>query len=41
LVGALADRHGVGSALGVTSLFLLAGAALMLTLPETRGKELE
>jgi MFS family permease len=41
LVGALADRYGVGSALGVTSLFLLAGAALMLTLPETRGKELE
>jgi len=41
LVGALADRYGVGSALGVTSLFLLAGAALMLTLPETRGKELD
>ena len=41
LVGALADKYGIGSALGVTSLFLLAGAALMLTLPETRGKELE
>ncbi len=41
LVGAIAERKGVGSALGVTSLFLLAGAALMLTLPETRGKQLE
>lgn len=41
LVGALAERQGVGPALGVTSLFLLAGAALMLTLPETRGKQLE
>jgi MFS family permease len=40
LVGALADRYGLGSALGVTSLFLLAGAVLMLTLPETRGREL-
>ncbi|HWQ35946.1 MAG TPA: MFS transporter [Blastocatellia bacterium] len=40
LVGALADRYGIGSALGVTSLFLLAGAALMLTLPETRGRDL-
>ena len=41
LVGAIAQRSGVGSALGVTSLFLIAGALLMLTLPETRGKELE
>lgn len=41
LVGVLADRYGIGSALGVTSLFLLAGAAMMLTLPETRGRELE
>ncbi|MFN0124269.1 MAG: MFS transporter [Blastocatellia bacterium] len=40
LVGALADQYGIGSALGATSLFLLAGAALMLTLPETKGKEL-
>ena len=41
MVGALADRRGIGSALGVTSLFLLAGATLMLTLPETLGRELE
>jgi MFS family permease len=40
LVGALADRYGIGSALGVTSLFLIAGVMLMLTLPETRGREL-
>jgi MFS family permease len=41
LVGAIAEQKGVGSALGVTSLFLVAGAVLMLTLPETRGKQLE
>jgi MFS family permease len=41
LVGALADRYGIGSALGVTSLFLMAGAVMMLTLPETKGRELE
>ena len=36
-VGALADRHGIGVALGVTSVFFVAGAAVMLLLPETRG----
>jgi MFS family permease len=41
LVGALADKYGIGSALGVTSLFLIAGAVMMLTLPETKGRELE
>jgi MFS family permease len=41
LVGALADKYGIGSALGVTSLFLMAGAVMMLTLPETKGRELE
>ncbi|HZS06933.1 MAG TPA: MFS transporter [Blastocatellia bacterium] len=41
LVGTLADRYGIGSALGVTSLFMLAGAAVMMTMPETRGRELE
>jgi MFS family permease len=40
LIGKLADRYGIGSALSTTSLFLVAGAALILTLPETRGKEL-
>jgi len=39
-IGSLADRHGLGSALTLTSGFFLAGAAVMLFLPETRGKEL-
>lgn len=39
-VGALADRFGIGAALGVTSIFFAAGAAVMLLLPETRGREL-
>jgi len=40
LVGALADRGGLGSALAVTSAFFLAGAALIGFLPETRGRDL-
>jgi hypothetical protein len=36
-VGALADGRGIGAALGVTSVFFVAGAAVMLLLPETRG----
>ena len=40
LIGALADRHGIGSALAATSFFYLLGAAAMLRLPETRGEEL-
>ncbi|MBI2838523.1 MAG: MFS transporter [Acidobacteria bacterium] len=40
-IGALADAWGIGSALAVTSAFFLAGAGLMLLLPETRGAELE
>jgi MFS family permease len=40
-IGALADRHGIGPALALPSVFFLAGAALMLTLPETRGERLE
>jgi MFS family permease len=40
-IGALADQYGIGSALALTSAFFLAGAALMLRLPETRGKALE
>lgn len=40
-IGALSDRFGIGSALAATSAFYVAGALLMLRLPETRGKELE
>ena len=40
-IGALADRHGLGSALALTSALYLAGALLMRLLPETRGRELE
>ena len=39
-VGALADRYGIGAALGFTSIFFAGGAGLMLLLPETRGEEL-
>jgi MFS family permease len=39
-IGALADRHGIGSALALTSAFFVAGAALILLLPETKGEEL-
>lgn len=39
-IGALADQYGIGSALGLTSAFFLAGAGLIFLLPETRGKEL-
>jgi MFS family permease len=39
-VGALADRWGIGAALGVTSVFFVAGAGFMLLLPETKGREL-
>jgi len=40
-VGALADRLGIGAALGFTSIFFAAGAGIMLLLPETRGEELK
>lgn len=39
-IGALADRYGIGSALALTAAFFVAGAALMLRLPETRGHDL-
>ena len=39
-IGALADRHGIGSALALTAAFFVAGAVLMLRLPETRGQDL-
>ena len=42
-IGALASlpRVGIGSALGLTSAFFLLGAALLYTLPETAGRELD
>lgn len=39
-IGALADMHGIGTALALTSAFFLAGAGLMFLLPETRGQRL-
>ena len=39
-IGALADRHGIGSALALTSAFFVAAGLLILLLPETRGEEL-
>lgn len=41
LIGALADRHGIGVALASTAACYLVGGALILLLPETRGGELE
>jgi MFS family permease len=40
VIGALADKHGIGAALAVTSVFFAIGGALMYLLPETRGEEL-
>jgi sugar phosphate permease len=39
-IGWLADRFGIGSALGATSLFFAAAALLIWRLPETRGQDL-
>lgn len=39
-IGALADTHGIGSALALTSAFFLLGAGLIFLLPETRGTDL-
>ncbi len=39
-VGAVAETHGIGAALGVTSAFFAAGGAAMMLLPETKGREL-
>ncbi len=41
LVGATADRSGLGLALALNSAFFLIGAALVFLLPETRGTNLE
>jgi hypothetical protein len=40
-IGTLAVAQGIGSALALTSAFFLAGAVLILLVPETRGKQLE
>jgi hypothetical protein len=40
-VGALADRRGLGTALGLNAGFFLAAAALVFLPPETRAMELE
>ncbi|MEI7658371.1 MAG: MFS transporter [Phycisphaerae bacterium] len=39
-VGSVADRHGLGVAIALTSVLYLVGAALVIFLPETRGKEI-
>ena len=40
-VGAVAEKHHLGPAQALTSILYVVGAALMLLLPETRGKALE
>jgi MFS family permease len=39
-IGFLADRRGIGFALGTTSVLYVIGAAIIYLLPETRGREL-
>ncbi|HYM61006.1 MAG TPA: MFS transporter [Thermoanaerobaculia bacterium] len=39
-IGAAAQRHGLGPAIALDSLFFLAGAVLIWFLPETKGSEL-
>lgn len=41
VVGAVADRHGIGAGLALTSAFFAAGGLLILRLPETKGGRLE
>ena len=41
VIGYLADRQGVGSALSLTSGFFLAGGVLIFFLPETKGRQLD
>ena len=40
-IGALADLHGIGTALAVTSAFFFLGGIAIFSLPETRGQELQ
>ncbi len=39
-IGAIGDRHGLGSGLALNSAFFLIGAALIFTLPETKNTDL-
>lgn len=39
-IGALADREGIGAALGMTAAFFALGGLLIFGLPETKGREL-
>jgi putative sialic acid transporter len=39
-IGALALTRGIGPALALTSAFFIAGALMILTLPETRGNQI-
>ncbi|HVU65041.1 MAG TPA: MFS transporter [Phycisphaerales bacterium] len=39
-IGAIADRRGLGVALGFTSILFILGACLIILLPETRAKEI-
>jgi len=41
IIGSLADAHGYGAALTLTSLFFLLGAVLIFTLPETKNTKLD
>jgi MFS family permease len=40
-IGALADLHGIGTALTITSAFFFLGGIAIFLLPETRGQELQ
>jgi MFS family permease len=41
VIGALADRNGLGAALSLTAAFFLIGGWLVFALPETKGRALE
>lgn len=41
LIGALAEKRGIGAALGATAVGYVVGAIAIACLPETRGRELE
>lgn len=41
LIGKASDQHGMGAALGITSISFLGAALLALAIPETRGKPFE
>lgn len=40
-VGSVADRHGLGIAIAMTAVLYVIGAALVMFLPETKGKAIE